>query len=214
MSSVTTPTTPTLSTSVIPITTIAQGASLRTVTGLDLRGKFAGLLHVRIGRGGNAALSAGMYCYVEPLIGGSPGTRVHPVQLFPTQSPDFAAATNQACAASGNTAGQNVLTMGSTTGMAAGSIICIQDSAGSPTTLTEWHRVSKVVGATTLNLCEPLQNAHVTTSHTVRNKAEVYSFQLPGDQAYALVIDYGAETTGDAITVESYVETWDSMTST
>lgn len=209
MSSVITPTTPTLNTTVLGITTIARGSQSRITSNLDLRTKYSGMLHVRFGRGGTAALSAGVDIYVEPLLNN--GARIQPVLLFPYKTAITAAASTT-CSASGNTSGQNVLNVASITGISAGDIILIQDNS-TPTTASEWHRVSKTA-AGVLTLCENLESAHANTGHTVRNQAEVLSWQLPGNQSYALVIDYGSQSTGDTITVESMIETWDSVTAT
>lgn len=210
MSGVTTQTAPTLNTTVIAITTLALNGHSRSTTGLDLRTKFGGTLHVRLGRGGTTALTIGVKVYVEPLVNN--GARVQPFVMFP-QLTVVTAANGTTCSAAGNNAGTTTLAVASSASFAADDIICIQDNATPTAGGTEWHRVSRIpAGGVTLELSEPTEFAHNNVAHTVRNKADVQSIPLPGGQAYALIVDYGPSTTGESITVEAIVETLDSLT--
>lgn len=194
--------------SILGITTLARNAVSRST--FDWRSKWGGYLFVRMGRGGTAALTSGVSVIVRRTVNN--GGIINPsgqVQ-FVSQS---VAAVSTTCAGSGNNAGSTTLTVASTTSFAAGDLICIQDSAATPTTVTEWARVARVTDATHLLLDAPTQQAHNSVSHTVRNKADVFTVWVEGGALYELIYDYGSQAAGDTITIEAWAQTLDSIAS-
>lgn len=195
--------------SIKAITTLAKNATVRTT--IDWRTKWGGYLFVRMGRGGTTALSVGVNILVRRTINNAALENVAGGVQFVSQ---IAAAVSTTCTAAGtpNNAGVTSLTVASTTGFAVGDLVLIQDNA-TPTTASEWVRVAQVTSATVLLLDAPTVSAHNNTAHTVRNKAEIFAIWLEGGATYELIYDYGASTTGEAITIEAWAQTLDSVLS-
>lgn len=189
----------------VTINTLARNAVSRTT--LDLRAKFGAYVLARIGRGGTTALTNGVDFICRR-------TYNNDAEIFPAGLPAFrgesVAANGTTCAASGNTAPVTSLTVASTTGYAAGDLICIQDNA-TPTGLTEWARVARVTSATVLLLDAPTKNSHNSTAHTVRNKADAWAVYLEGGALWEIIVDYGDDTAGESITLEVVAQTNDSI---
>lgn len=195
--------------SVAAITTLARNATARAT--LDLRTKWGAWVHVLTGRGGTTALSAGIDILARRTQ--SNGGIITPAAV-PQMRTDTTAAQSTTCTASGspNNAGVTSLTVASTTSFAAGDLILVQDNA-SPTSVSEWLRVARVTSSTVLLLDTPTQQAHNNTAHTVRNKAEAYAFWLDGGALWEIIIDYGAQSTGDTLTYLILAQTLDSISS-
>jgi hypothetical protein len=96
------------------------------------------------------------------------------------------------------------------TSLAAGDIICIQDSGGGVTRL-EWARISKISGSV-LTLDAPLQFAHtLAQADTVRNKSDVFEpIWVDGGSLYSVIFDYGDDAAGDSVTIQAMAQIWDS----
>jgi hypothetical protein len=178
------------------VTTLSRNAAARFVS--DQRTQWGAYLLVRLGRGGTAALTNGVDVVARRTAGND--AAVYPAPLVALRS-QTAAASGTTCAASGNPAGASSLTVASTTGFAAGDLVCVQDAA-TPTAATEWARVARVTSATVLLLDGPTKSAHNSTAHTVRNKADSWAVWLDGGAVWEFVVDYGDDSAGDAITYE------------
>lgn len=192
---------------VAAITTLARNATARAT--LDLRTKWGAWVHVLTGRGGTTALSAGIDILARRTQGN--GGVIAPAAV-PQMRTDSAAGQSTTCAASGNNAGSTSLVVASTTSFAAGDLILVQDNA-TPTSVSEWLRVARVTDSTHLLLDTPTQQAHNSTAHTVRNKAEAYAFWIDGGALWEIIIDYGAQSTGDTLTYMILAQTLDSISS-
>jgi hypothetical protein len=193
--------------SVLAITTVANNAVSRST--MDLSAKWGAWVYVQLGRGGTTALPNGVDVLVART--GSAGGILIPGYLVALLS-QTAAAVGTTCTAAGspNNAGVGSLTVASTTSFAVGDIICIQDNA-TPTSLTEWNRVARVTSATVLLLDSPTLFAHNNTAHTVRNKAESWSFWLDGGEIYEIILDRGQQGTGEAVTAQINARLLDSV---
>lgn len=181
--------------SIIAAAVMAKGAT-PVRANWDLRNAFGGRLLVDIGKGGTTALAVGASVQIRPLVNALAINR--PGGTTRAQNTTTAASTT--CATSDSVLGQNALNVASVTGFAAGDIICIQDSGGGVTRV-EWARVSKTATGI-LTLDDPLIYTHTAAgADTVRNRADSFApIWLPGGCEYEVIVDYGAETTGDNIT--------------
>jgi hypothetical protein len=179
---------------------VAKGAIARGT--IDLRGKGGGKLFAAVGKGGTTALSAGALVGAFPLIDQGGGVlRKWSNTINKRQTNTTTVNGNTTCATSDSAANQNVLTVASVTGFAAGDTILIQD-AGGGVTRAEFGVISKIVGST-LVLRENLEYAHTAAgADTVRNQADIFPMmELDGGDQIEVVLDYGAEATGDSLTV-------------
>lgn len=186
---------------IIAAQVLTRGSTVRGT--VDARTEFGVWAFVKIGRGGTAALTtaASIRFSRVPANGAFQVGVPHP-DLGNTRSTQTAAANSTTCATSDSTAGSPTLNVASITGFAAGQLICIQDSGGGVTRL-EWQRISKTATGI-LTLDEGLTFTHTAAgADTVRNTAEVFTpIWLPGVSLWECVIDYGADTTGDSLTVQ------------
>lgn len=89
----------------------------------------------------------------------------------------------------GEAAGSKVLNVASTTGFAARQNIYVRDTnggaptgatgtLGSPETLSEWHRVDKIVANTSIDIMVGLENAK-DNSDVLFTEAQFFKFNLP-----------------------------------
>lgn len=177
---------------------------------IDLRSKIGARLFIRIGRGGTAAITNGVNVLVRPVVnnGGAGGT--HPAASWSQITGTTAA--NSTTVSSTSNSGQNVLTVASGTGFAAGQIICIQDSGGGVTRL-EFARISKISGGT-ITLDAPLNYTHTSAqADTVRNQADVFIAPfIEGGTLYEVIFDYGDDSAGDSVTIQCLAQTYDTDT--
>lgn len=193
--------------SILAITTLARNAVSRTT--FDWRTKWGGYVFIRLGRGGTAALTSGVYVLLRRTLNNGAFEHVVGSVQFASQT---IAAVSTTCTAAGspNNAGVTSLTVASTTGFAAGDLILIQDTSP-PTVASEWCRVARVVSSTVLLLDAPTISDHNNVAHTVRNKADIFVAWIEGGALNELIIDYGAPTTGDTITIEAWAQTLDKV---
>lgn len=170
---------------------------------LDLTNQFGAWLMVSVGKGGTSAFNSGLTIAISPALAqAGPSTKVHTNSNLNRTSNTTTCNGASTCATSDSSAGQNVLTLGSSSGFAAGDLICVQDAGGGVTRL-EFARVSKVSGQT-LVLRSNLQYTHTAAAaDTVRNQADVFPrMWVAGGDTVEVVADYGAELTGDPMTVQ------------
>jgi hypothetical protein len=177
---------------------LARGSTARQT--IDLRANYGAFLFPKIGRGGTAALSAGVVVRARRVLNADIAMAggVHPVGTTLRGGVTAASATTvNVDSASGGAA----LNVASVAGFAAGDLICIQDSGGGVTRL-EWHIVSKTA-AGILTLDRNLQFTHTAVqADTVRNQSDVFApVWVPGGSLIEVVFDYGSQTTGDSITI-------------
>jgi hypothetical protein len=201
------------STVVLAPQVLARGSTVRGT--LDLRAKFGAFLHLEMGRGGTTALTNGVDILVRQLWDGDSAATHSPTQPagMPALLSSIVAATSTTVDADSNAA-QATLNVTSTTGFAAGDIICIQDAGGGVTRL-EFHRVSKITnpGASgELVLDRNLVFTHTgAQADTVRNKSDVFApIWMPGGSYYEVIFDYGDDSAGESVTLSALAQTWDS----
>ena len=155
---------------------------------------------------GAAGASAGAGAGIS---NGASAGAVHPYQMELQGSTTAASGTT---VNANSNSGQAVVNVASSSGFAAGDLICIQDSGGGVTRL-EWQRVSKVVaGAITCD--RNLSFSHTGAgADTVRNKADVFApVWLAGGSLWEVIFDYGDDSAGDSATVSALAQTYDTDT--
>lgn len=196
--------------SVVAAQVLARGSTVRNT--IDLRQEFGAYLFVKIGRGGTTALTNGVDVLIRRLLNndGASAGAAHPAGT-PALLSSTTAATSTTVDADSNS-GQATLNVASTTGFAAGDIICIQDSGGGVTRL-EWQRISKITNPGAGG--ELVLDRNLTFTHTgaqadtVRSKADVFApVWLPGGALWEVVFDYGDDSAGESVTVQALAQTW------
>ena len=190
--------------SVLAAQTLARGSTVRAT--LDLRSKWRARLLIRIGRGGTTALTNGVDVQVRPTVNNNADT--HAGAVVALRSGTAAAASTTVN--SDSNSGQNALNVASSTGFAAGDLICI---TGASQARQEFARVAKVT-AGVLTLDAPLRNTHTSAqADTVRNQAEAWPIEIEGGATYEVIIDYGDDSAGESVEVQALAQTLDSITS-
>lgn len=197
---------------VVSAAVLARGSTTRGT--LDLRAKFGAFLFIKIGRGGTTALTNGVDVLIRRVLNndGASAGAAHPAGMPALLSSTTAASSTTVDADSNS--GQATLNVASTTGFAAGDIVCIQDS-GAGVTRLEWQRVSKVTNPGASG--ELVFDRDMTFTHTgaqadtVRNKSDVFTpIWMPGGSLWSVVFDYGDDSAGESVTVQALAQTLDS----
>jgi len=195
--------------SVKTMASLARNATSRST--LDLRTKWGAYVFARIGRGGTTALSTGVIVMAKRTINNDAVSHVSGAAASFIGSTTAAISTT--AAAAGNNAGVSSLTVASTTSFVAGDIIFV--AAASPAAAdSEWCRVADITSATVFLLDEPTRFAHNDVAHTVRNKSDLFTMWLEGGATYEIIFDYGDPAAGDAVTVQAFAQTLDSIAAT
>lgn len=199
--------TKTVGTSLLSLQTVSSN-SVVVGTGVSVSTKLAATVFIHFGREANNALTEGVFFRVEGRA-----TTATTGQWYPLASAQslIAAITSQAVNGTCNSA-QNVIAMTSTTGMSSdptstqGQIVFIKN-----TTLgnSEFHRVQTVTTNTSITLEENLQNA--CTGGTVYPSAEMYVFQIDLTAIDQIRVVVNANNTGQAVAVEAFMVTGDSI---
>ena len=131
----------------------------------DVSTKLGGLIHARFGRRSATAATAGVNIRLESSSASSGNNTWFPFAIFTSS---FAAC--EAEAVSGTvSSGTNVITVASTTNLAAGDIVFIDNSTAAN---SEWGRVKSIVSNTSITIEDNLVNAQ--TGSTVYDAAEIY----------------------------------------
>jgi hypothetical protein len=212
----------------VAITGVALQAITKTVTP-SARGTFkvpgfGAYVLLGIGRGGTTALSPnGVVPIIRRLIGhgvGGAATSLYIPPTWWTAQSDTVAAVSTACAAAGNNAGATTLTLNAAATYTAGDLLIVTDGVtggAAPTAAnTEFARVAVTSSASTsLILDSPTTLAHNSTSHFVRNHANLYAVWCEGGPdgtaTYEILFDYGGATAGDQAMVIAVMQTFDSI---
>lgn len=191
------------------ITTLARGVSARVTYATP--SKFGAYIYVYLARTGTTALTtSGVQVRIRRVINGI--TNLVPEAAFTS---DTAAALSGALAASGNNVGVTTVTLNASTTYTVGTNneiwAAILDSTSSPTTASEWVRVSAQTSVTAKLLDSPTLNAHNSTSHTMLDKANVFRAYVEGGSTYEIIVDYGAAGAGDTYVYMILAQSLDSL---
>lgn len=141
-------------------------SSVSVSSALDVSTKMGGLCYVRFGRRSATAAGAGANLRLEASHASSGDNSWYPFAIFTTA---FAAC--EAEAVSGTvSSGTNVITVASTTNLAAGDLVYIDNGTIAN---SEWGRVKSIVSNTSITIEDNLVNAQ--TGATIYDSAEIYN---------------------------------------
>src|SRR5262249_39639517 len=191
---------------VVTAANLARGSTTRAT--LDLRTKRGAVLLAAIGKQGTTALTNGVKVLIRRTLNND--ATIHPAPVVELTS--LSAAASSTTVNVDSNSGQASVNVASITGFAAGDIICIVDSAFTPTRL-EFLRVSKTAGSIIT------VDANLKISHTaaqadkVINKADAWAVWIDGGAKYEIIFDYGDDGAGEAVTVVCTAQTYDSDSS-
>jgi len=170
----------------------------------DVSTKLAALVCIHFGRRAAAALTEGVEFRIEGSSKASGDGH-----WFPLASIKTAIAACESEAVTGNNAaGQAVLTCASTTNLLVGNIVFIDN-----TTIgnSEWGRIKTVTTNTSITLEDNLLNAQNNPAPTIYNGAEMYALPLDLTAVTRLRVVVNASNTGQAVAVEVFMVTGDSI---
>jgi len=159
-------------------------SSVALGTDVDVSGKMGGLVYIRFGRRSATAAGAGANIRLEASFATSGNNTWFPFAEFTT---NFAAC--EAEAVSGTVAsGQKVITVASTTNLAAGDLIFIDNGTIGN---SEWARIKSIVSNTSVTVEDDLVNA--ATGCTIYDSAEIYAaVQFPEGAIRIRAVDDGS----------------------
>lgn len=195
--------TKTVQTALLAIQSVAA-SSVAISSAFDMSGKIGGgLIHVRFGRRSATAAGAGVNIRIESSSASSGDNTWFPLAIFTT---NFAAC--EAEAVSGTvSSGTNVITVASTTNLAAGDVIFIDNGTIGN---SEWGRIKSIVTNTSVTIEDNLVNAQ--TGATIYDSAEIFPpVYIPETAMRIRVVADGASFT-QAFAINATLMTFDSIT--
>jgi hypothetical protein len=169
---------------------------------LDVSTIFAAQVFIHFGRRAAAALTIGVNFRLEGSAKATLDGHWYPLAIVTS---DAAAAESEAV--SGTViAGTNVITVASTTNLAAGDLVYIDNSTIGN---SEWGRIKSIVTNTSITIEDNLLNAQ--TGATIYDQAQIMSMlvDLAAVKRIRMVVD--GSGTGQAVAVEVEIITLDSI---
>lgn len=171
----------------------------------DVSTKFSASVYIHFGRRATTALTEGCEFRVEGSAKSSTDGFWWPLATFKT-----GIATSETEAATGtNNAGQNVITVASTTNLVVGDIVYIDN-----TTIGngEFHRIKSLVTNTSITLEDNLNNAQSSGAATIYDQAEMFATgDIPLTSIGRIRLVANCSNTGQAVAVEAFMTTGDSL---
>ena len=185
--------TKTVQTALLAIQSVAA-SSVVISSAFDMSTKLGGIVYVRFGRRAATATSFGANIRIEASHAASGDNSWYPLTVFTST---IAAVEAEAVSGTVN-AGTNVITVASTTNLAAGDIIFINNSTIEN---SEWARIKSIVTNTSVTIEDNLVNAQ--TGSTIYDGAEIFSpVVIPeGVMRIRVVVDGSVFTQAHAINV-------------
>lgn len=193
--------TKTQGTSVLSLQSIASGSVVAS-SAFDVSTKFAATLFIHFGRRAATALTVPCVIRVEASSKSSGDGHWYPLAQVSTDT-----AGCEAEAVSGTvSAGQPVITVASTTNLAAGDIVYIDNGTIAN---SEWGRIKSIVVNTSVTIEDNLVNAQ--TSSTLYDRAQMWAVQLDLLAVGRLRVVVNNSGTGQAIAIEAHMVTADAV---
>lgn len=152
-------------------------SSVAISSAVDVSTKLGGLVYVRFGRRSATAAGAGVNIRLEASHASSGDNTWYPFAIFTTA---YAACESEAVSGTVS-AGTNVITVASTTNLAAGDVIYIDNGTIAN---SEWGRIKSIVTNTSVTIEDNLVNAQ--TGATIYDSAEIYSPVAIPEGAYRI----------------------------
>lgn len=196
--------TKTQGTSILALQSVASAAVVIS-SALDVSTVIAASIFIHFGRRATTALTNGCQIRIEASSKSSGDGHWYPLFIYTT---DIVASESEAATGTNN-AGQNVITVASTSNLTAGDIIYIDN-----TTIgnSEWHRIKSIVTNTSVTLEDNLVNAQNTGAATIFDQAQIFRVVDVNCRAIGrlrVVVDNTG--TGQAIAIEAHAVTADSF---
>ena len=188
-------------TSVLSLQSVAANGVV-TSSAIDVSTKIAASIFIHFGRRAATASTAGARIRIEASSKSSADGHWYPLAMFET---NFAAVEAEAVSSTVN-AGTNVITVASTTNLAANDIIYIDNGTIAN---SEWGRIKSISTNVSVTIEDNLVNAQ--TSSTIYDGAEMYvaNLRLESVGRIRVVVDGSSFT--QAFAVEAHIITTDSI---
>ncbi len=188
-------------TSVLSLQSVAASTVLLG-SAIDVSTKIAASIFIHFGRRVATASTAGARIRIEASSKSSADGHWYPLAMFET---NFAAVESEAVSGTVN-AGTNVITVASTTNLAANDIIYIDNGTIAN---SEWGRIKSVSTNVSVTIEDNLVNAQ--TGATIYDGAEVFvaNLNLQSVGRIRVVVDGSSFT--QAFAIESHIVTTDSI---
>lgn len=169
---------------------------------VDVSAKFAATVFIHFGRRATTALTLPMILRIEASSKSSGDGHWYPLRVLET-----GVATSESEAVSGTVnSGTNVITVASTTNLAAGDLVYIDNGTIAN---SEWGRVKSISANTSITIEDNLVNAQ--TGATIYDQAEFYAVQLDLTAVGRIRFVADGKGTGQAVAVEAHIVTADSL---
>ena len=175
----------------VSASSVVQGSAV------DVSTKLGGTVFIHFGRQSATAAGAGANIRIEASSRSSGDIHWFPLAIFTT---GFAAASDEAVSGT-EAAGQTVISVASTTGLAAGDIIFFNNGTIGN---SEWHRIKSIVTNTSITIEETNGLTNAQTGATIYDSAEFFVAQLDftGVTRVRAVADGASFTQAFAIEIE------------
>jgi len=193
--------TKTQGTSLLSLQSLASN-SVALGSAADVSTKLAATVFIHFGRRAATALTEGLEFRIEASAKSSGDGFWWPLAVFKTA---LAAASDEAVSGTVS-AGTNVITVASTTGLVAGDLIYIDNGTIGN---SEWGRIKSIVTNTSVTIEDNLLNAQ--TGATIYDQAEFFVAQLDLTAIGRIRVVADGRNTGQAVAVEAFMITGDSI---
>jgi hypothetical protein len=168
----------------------------------DVSTKLAATVFIHFGRRATTALTEGMEFRIEASSKSSGDGHWYPLAVFKTRTE---AAESEAVSGTVSS-GTNVITVASTTNLAAGDIIYIDNGTIGN---SEWGRIKSISTNTSVTIEDNLVNAQ--TGATIYDRAEMFAASIDLSAVGRLRLVADGRNTGQAVAVEATMVTADSI---
>lgn len=194
--------TKTVQTALLAIQSVAA-SSVVISSAFDMSGKIGGgIVHVRFGRRSATAAGAGANIRIESSSASSGDNTWFPLAVYTTA---FAACESEAVSGTVSS-GTNVITVASTTNLAAGDVIFIDNGTIAN---SEWGRIKTISTNTSVTIEDNLVNAQ--TSSTLYDSAEIYPPVVIPEQAIRIRVVADGSLFTQAFAINATLTTFDSI---
>lgn len=188
-------------TSVLSLQSVSANSVLIS-SAIDVSTKIAGSLFIHFGRQSATAAGAGVRIRIEASSKSSADGQWYPLAMFET---NFAAVESEAVSGAVNS-GTNVITVASTTNLAANDIIFINNGTIGN---SEWGRIKSISTNASVTIEDNLVNAQ--TGATIYDGAEMYVANLKLESIGRLRVVADGSSFTQAFAIEAYIITTDSI---
>lgn len=189
-------------TSVLSLQSVSANSVVGANSAIDVSTKIAGCLFIHFGRQSASSGTAGVRIRVEASSKSSGDGHWYPLAMFET---NFAAVESEAVSGTVN-AGTNVITVASTTNLAANDIIFINNGTIGN---SEWGRIKSISTNASVTIEDNLVNAQ--TGATIYDSAEMFVANLRLEAVGRLRVVVDGSSFTQAFAIESHIITTDSI---